>query len=131
MNDVEQQGQQQAADDGGDEETEQQEQQSAVDTDDMTEQIPLHGAAGMNDVEQQGQRQAKQLGIGNDVAQQLGQATSQIGVDKDITQQNIGQEIEQQEAFSPSIKQKISQTATQITKSSEIKKAKILQMFNK
>ena len=43
MNDVEQQGQQQAADDGGDQETEQQEQQSTVDTDDMTEQIPLHG----------------------------------------------------------------------------------------
>ncbi|HYJ01737.1 MAG TPA: hypothetical protein VEW92_05945 [Nitrososphaeraceae archaeon] len=110
---------QEANDDGGDQETEQQEQQPAVDTDDMTEQIQLHGAAGMNDAEQQGQQQAKQLGIGNDVAQQLGQATSQIGVDKDITQQNIGQEIEQQEAFSPSIKQKISQTATQITKSSE------------
>jgi hypothetical protein len=102
----------------------------------MTEQIQLDGAAGMNDgeqhrqqqaaddgveeeTEQQRQQQAKQLGEVNDVTQQLGQAASQIGVDKDITQQNIGQEIEQQEAFSPSIKQKISQTATQIAKSSE------------
>ena len=107
---------QQAVDD---QETEQQGQQQSVDTDDIAEQIQLHGAAGMNDAEQQGQQQAKQLGVDNDVTQQLGQAASQIGVDKDITQQNIGQQTEQQEAFSSDIEQKISQTATQIAKSSE------------
>ena len=110
---------QQAVDDEVDQETEQQGQQQAVDTDDITDQIQLHGAAGMNDAEQQGQQQAKQLGEGNDVAQQLGQAVSQIGVDKDITQQNKGQQLEQQEAFSSDIEQKISHTATQIAKSSE------------
>ncbi|MDW3626582.1 MAG: hypothetical protein QOK72_08055, partial [Nitrososphaeraceae archaeon] len=47
------------------------------------------------------------------------QQAKQLGVDKDITQQNIGQQIEQQEAFSSDIEQKISQTATQIDKSSE------------
>jgi hypothetical protein len=99
-----QQGQQQAVDDEVDQETEQQGQQQAVDTD---------------DVEQQFQQQAKQLGVGNDVAQQLGQTASQIGFDKEITQQNIGQQTEQQEAFSSDIEQKISQTATQIAKSSE------------
>ena len=103
-----------------DQETEQQGQQQSVDTDDIAEQIQLHGAAGMNDAEQQEQQQAKQLGVDNDVTQQqLGQAASQIGVDKDITQQNIGQQTEQQEAFSSDIEQKISQTATQIAKSSE------------
>ncbi|HEX5892032.1 MAG TPA: hypothetical protein VFY41_04145 [Nitrososphaeraceae archaeon] len=110
---------QQAVDDEVDQETEQQGQQQAVDTDDITDQIQLHGAAGMNDAEQQGQQQAKQLGEGNDVAQQLGQAVSQIGVDKDITQQNKGQQLEQQEAFSSDIEQKISHTAAQIAKSSE------------
>ena len=84
----------------------------------ITEQTPLHGDAGMNDAEQQGQQQVKQLGVDNDVAQQLGQAASQIGVDKDITQENIEQQVEQQEAFSSNIKQKISQTGNQIAKSS-------------
>ena len=110
---------QQAVDD---QETEQQGEQQSVDTDDIAEQIQLHGAAGMNDAEQQqgqGQRQTKQLGVGNDVIQQLGQTASQIGVDKDITQQNIGPQIEQQEAFSSDVEQKVSQTATQIAKSAE------------
>ena len=40
-----------------DQETEQQGQQQSVDTDDIAEQIQLHGAAGMNDAEQQGQQQ--------------------------------------------------------------------------
>jgi hypothetical protein len=131
MNDAEQQGQQQAVDTddikeqiqlhgaAGMNDAEQQGQQQAVDTDDIKEQIQLHGAAGTNDAEQQGQQQAKQLGEDNDVAQQLGQAASQIGVDKDITQQNKGQQLEQQETFSSDIEQKISQTATQIAKSSE------------
>ena len=95
---------QQTVDDEVDQETEQQGQQQAVDTD---------------DVEQPFQQQAKQLGVGNDVAQQLGQTASQIGFDKEITQQNIGQQTEQQEAFSSDIEQKISQMATQIVKSSE------------
>ena len=104
-----------------DQETEQEgQQQQAVDTDDIAKKIQLDGAAGMNDAEQQEQGQAKQLGVSKDVAQQLGQAAaSQIGVDKDITQQNIGQETEQQEEFNSDIEQKISQTATQIAKSTE------------
>jgi hypothetical protein len=70
-------------------------QQEAVDTDDKADQIQLQGAAGMN-AEQQGQQQE--------------------AVDTD---DKAGQETEQQEAFSSDIEQKITQTATQITKSSE------------
>jgi hypothetical protein len=115
-----------------DQETEQQGQQQAVDTDDIAEQIQLHGATGMN-AEQQGQQQAvddevdqgteqqgqQQAVDTDDIAEQLRQAASQIGLDKDITQENIKQQTEQKEAFSSDIEQKISQTATQIAKSSE------------
>jgi tellurite resistance protein len=70
--------------------------------------------------EQQIQQQAQQLGVGEDIAQQLGQTASQIGFGKDTTQKNIGQQTEQRyEAFSSDVEQKISQTATQIAKSSE------------
>ena len=73
------------------------------------------------DVEQQIQQQAKQLGVGEDVAQQLGQTGSQIGGSQiEFDKQSIGQKAEpQQEAFSSDVEQKISQTATQIAKSSE------------
>jgi hypothetical protein len=108
-------------------------QQQAVDTDDIAEQIQLHGATGMN-AEQQGQQQAvddevnqeteqqgqqQQAVDTDDIAEQLRQAASQIGLDKDITKENIGQQTEQKEAFSSDIEQKISKTATQIAKSSE------------
>ena len=111
---------QQTVDDEVDQETEQQGQQQAVDDEDIAEQIQLDGAAGMN-AEQQGQQQAVD---DEDIAEQIqldgaaGMNAEQQGQQQAVDDE-VDQETEQQESFSSDIEQKISQTATQIAKSSE------------
>ena len=121
---VDQQGQQQAVNSNYmSEQVQQQAKQLGV-GEDIAQQLG-HTASQLGtdtniNTEQQVQQQAKQLGVGEDIAQQLGQTASQIGFGKGTKQKNIGQQTEQQpEAFSSDVEQKISQTATQIAKSSE------------